>query len=228
MMNWDHVRILRVHAIVMHPIMKCLEAKGKLHIIPNNLDEFEILSDDRVYAKVATPFLRWFNDSNLRSLTVHGMWVEDAVPTLKLEELILSDVVLRHKALRNFLAANPMLQKIVADCDIENISRAANKTFCLSRLTHLGVSREATKLFRHIATPSLEVHISRSIHLDVYMLLEGLLRNPIMLTELSIIQSGVTVTPFLRFPRETSSLKSLQLSNINAYQLDLVVSVVNP
>jgi len=73
MMNWDHVRILRVHAIATHPIMKCLEAKEKLHVIPNNLDEFEILSDDRVYAKVATPFLRRFNDSNLRSLTVHGM-----------------------------------------------------------------------------------------------------------------------------------------------------------
>jgi F-box-like len=58
MIDWGHVRVLCVHAIVTHPIMKGLEVKGKLHIIHSNLDKFEILSDDRVYAKVAAPIQR--------------------------------------------------------------------------------------------------------------------------------------------------------------------------
>jgi hypothetical protein len=113
----------------------------------------------------------------------------------------LSDVVFRYKALCNFLVANPMLQKIVAGCDIKSISRAAIKIFW-SRLTYLGVSREATKLFRHIATPSLVLHI-------LYGCIHAPGRPPSEpghhLTEFSIVQSGVAVMPFLIFLQEASS-----------------------
>ncbi|KIM84158.1 hypothetical protein PILCRDRAFT_87618 [Piloderma croceum F 1598] len=191
-------------------------SQREAHVIPNNLDEFEILSDDRVQ----------FIDSNLGSLTARGMWVEDAVPTPKLEVLILSDVVLRYEALRNF-TANPMLQKIVADCNIENISRAANKIFCLSRLTHLGTIESSVRMIGFRRRPSRSMYMSKCRLREMCRISrEGVAiwRKSFVASRLT--QSGVVVTPFCRFLQETSSPKSLQLSSINDYRLDLVASVV--
>jgi hypothetical protein len=145
------------------------------HVIAN-LDEFEISSDDGVYARVATPFPGRLENSKLRTLTVHGMWVEESVPSPGLERLVLSNVVLHYMALHTFVAANPMLQRVVANCRIENPIPPANATLSLSRLTHLDIGHQTVKLFCQIPMPSLRV--LRVAHAMPEGVINLLLRNP--------------------------------------------------
>jgi hypothetical protein len=77
------------------------------------------------------PFLDRLKNSNLLSLTVRGMWVGDAGLSSKLETLILSDAVLRYRALLSFLMENMMPRKIVADCVVESTVPSYAKTLWL-------------------------------------------------------------------------------------------------
>jgi hypothetical protein len=132
----------------------------------------------------------------------------------KLQSLVLLDVVLLHKAINAFIAENRMLQKITADCRIENTFHSTNTILNLPRLTHLDTSRQVVHFFRPIMMASLQVlRVSHTEH-SIASLPRLLKLGPVILTKITIIDSPISsVCTLFRFFQASSSLESLQFSN---------------